>query len=94
MDGLFCRVFIFFNASCNKEVTMLWLQSLLQLSVAIFAVVENSFQIWNAISINGSEFSIDVIRTPKPKFFSEYFSQFLNLSQSHNLMLAIVEMTL
>ena len=52
---------------------MLWLQSLLQLSVAIFAVVENAFQIWNAISINGSKFSIDVIRTPKPEFFSKYF---------------------
>ena len=58
---------------------MLWLQSLLQLSVAIFAVVENGFQIWNAISINGSKFSIDVIRTQKPEFFSEYYSQFLNM---------------
>ena len=46
---------------------MQWIFSLFQIFVAIFPIVENGIQIWNAININDTKFSIETVISSKPQ---------------------------
>ena len=41
---------------------MQWIFSLFQIFVAIFPIVENGIQIWNAIEIDDTKISIETVR--------------------------------
>ena len=45
---------------------MQWLFSLFQIFDAIFPIVENGIQIWNAININDIKFSNETVILSKP----------------------------
>ena len=48
-------------------LSMQWIFSLFQIFVAIFPIVENGIQIWNAININDTKFSIETVIPSKPQ---------------------------
>ena len=49
---------------------MQWIFSLFEIFVAVFPIVENGIQIWNAIDINDIEFSIETV-IPSPELYSK-----------------------